>query len=342
MAKILTLFNHKGGVSKTTTTFHLGWKLTQKKKKVLLVDGDPQCNLTGMFFGDSFDEYYENDKTKKMNIKDAVSDAFQGRPRPIEAIDCPTHRKNKDLYLIPGHMDLSEYESTLGLALNSNNAIITLQNLPGSFYTLIEKCVLKYNIDYVFIDMNPGLSSLNQLFFVYSDAFIIPTNPDPFSLMALKTLKKVLPRWREWANHSIDIYSESSYPLPRNKTKFIGEIIQRFNIRNGKPANPYERKIQEIKTYIDNEFASTLKKYDMVYDITPLIAKGVLEDYCLGEISEFASLIQKANEAMIPVFMLDKDTMETTGNVYKSMEAKREHFDKIYDHIVSIILELCK
>lgn len=65
MAKILTLFNHKGGVSKTTTTFHLGWKLTQKKKKVLLVDGDPQCNLTGMFFGDSFDEYYENDKTKK-------------------------------------------------------------------------------------------------------------------------------------------------------------------------------------------------------------------------------------------------------------------------------------
>ena len=61
------------------------------------------------------------------------------------------------------------------------------------------------------------------------------------------------------ANHSIDIYSEPSYPLPRNETKFIGEIIQRFNIRNGKPANPYERKIQEIKTYINNEFASTLK-----------------------------------------------------------------------------------
>lgn len=98
-----------------------------EEKKVLLVDGDPQCNLTGIFFGDSFDEYYENNITKKMNIKDAVSDAFQGRPRPIEAIDCPTHRKNEDLYLIPGHMDLSEYESTLGLALNSNNAIITLQ-----------------------------------------------------------------------------------------------------------------------------------------------------------------------------------------------------------------------
>lgn len=48
MAKIIELFNHKGGVSKITTTFHLAWKLTQKNKKVLVVDGDSQCNLTGI------------------------------------------------------------------------------------------------------------------------------------------------------------------------------------------------------------------------------------------------------------------------------------------------------
>ena len=40
--KIITLFNHKGGVCKTTTTYHLGWKLSQKGKKVLLVDADSQ------------------------------------------------------------------------------------------------------------------------------------------------------------------------------------------------------------------------------------------------------------------------------------------------------------
>ena len=101
--KIIELFNHKGGVSKTTTTFHIAWKLSLQDKKVLLVDGDPQCNLTGMFMGDSFDDYYENDSTKLLNIKDAVSMAFAGRPQPIAAIDCPRHIKNNNLYLIPGH-----------------------------------------------------------------------------------------------------------------------------------------------------------------------------------------------------------------------------------------------
>ena len=61
-------------------------------------------------------------------------------------------------------MDLSEYESSLNLALTSNNAILTLQNLPGAFYELIKKTCDKYDIDYVFIDMNPGLSAINQTF----------------------------------------------------------------------------------------------------------------------------------------------------------------------------------
>ena len=51
MSKIICLFNHKGGVSKTTTAFNLGWMLASKGKKVTLADFDPQCNLTGMILG---------------------------------------------------------------------------------------------------------------------------------------------------------------------------------------------------------------------------------------------------------------------------------------------------
>src|SRR5712671_6783175 len=51
MAKIICLFNHKGGVSKTTTAFNLGWMMALKGKRVLLADFDPQCNLTGMVMG---------------------------------------------------------------------------------------------------------------------------------------------------------------------------------------------------------------------------------------------------------------------------------------------------
>lgn len=340
MAKIIELFNHKSGVSKTTTTFHLAWKLTQKDKKVLVVDGDSQCNLTGMFLGESFDDYYENDNTKYMNIKDAVKMAFMGRPQPIEAIECPVHCKNPNLYIIPGHMDLSEFESSLSLAINSNNAIVTLQNLPGSFYELIKKCCEKYSIDYVFIDMNPGLSAINQTFFAYADAIIVPANPDPFSTMALKTLKQILPKWKKWAIQGREIFKESSYPLPNCEMKFVGEIIQRFNLRNHKAAKPYTGKISEIKTYIETEFVSELEKYDMVYDISVLIEKGVLKDHCLGEIPEFGALIQKANESMLPVFELTKEDMGTVGNVYDSMEKKRKLFDEMYENIINVIMEL--
>ncbi|WP_369334485.1 ParA family protein [Candidatus Thiosymbion oneisti] len=51
MTKSVCLFNHKGGVSKTTTAFNLGWVLANHNKKVLIVDLDPQCNLTGLVLG---------------------------------------------------------------------------------------------------------------------------------------------------------------------------------------------------------------------------------------------------------------------------------------------------
>lgn len=48
LPKSICFFNHKGGVSKTTTTFNLGWSIASKGKKVLMVDLDSQCNLSGM------------------------------------------------------------------------------------------------------------------------------------------------------------------------------------------------------------------------------------------------------------------------------------------------------
>jgi cellulose biosynthesis protein BcsQ len=341
-AKIIVLFNHKGGVSKTTTTFNLAWALTTKGKKVLLADGDPQCNLTGLVLGDQFDDYYSSESTMYSNIKDAVKVAFEGKPNPIQVIDCYASTLNENLFLIPGHMDLSEYDSTLSLSLYSNNAISTLQNLPGSFYQLIKLCADKYNIDYVFIDMNPGLSAINQTFFMSSDAFIVPTNPDPFSLMALKTLKTILPRWKIWLERSSEYFESASYPLPKTEMKFIGEVIQRFNLRNRKAATPYQGKIEGIKKYIETEFVPALSSKGMVYDIDPLVEKKLLADHCLAEISEFGALLQKANEQNIPVVALTRERIGETGNVLEQIEGKQKLIVQSFDKMADIILELVK
>jgi len=339
-AKIIAMFNHKGGVSKTTTTYNIGWMLANMDKKVLLVDGDPQCNLTGLLLGDDFDDYFENDLTKKMNIKDAVSVAFKGKPSPIKAIDCYFAKENKNLCIIPGHMDLSEYDPALSLALNSNNAISTLQNLPGAFYELIKLCCEKYDIDYVFIDMNPGLSAINQTLFMSSDAFIIPTNPDPFSIMALKTLKTILPRWKNWSVQSKKMFEDASYPLPEVEMKFIGEIVQRFNLRNQKAARPYQSKIKEIVDYIETELSTEFKKHDMIFDISDLVSKDIIKDHCLAEISEFGALLQRANENAVPVFALTDAQMNATGTVLEQMTYSRERFKKIFEVIAQVVLEI--
>lgn len=66
MAKFICLFNHKGGVSKTTTTYNLGWALSKLGNRVLMVDLDPQCNLTGLVLSsqalndDFMTSFYQN------------------------------------------------------------------------------------------------------------------------------------------------------------------------------------------------------------------------------------------------------------------------------------------
>ncbi|MBE7439180.1 MAG: ParA family protein [Spirochaetales bacterium] len=67
----------KGGVSKTTTVYNLGWMLADQEHRVLLVDADPQCNLSSLILGDEFDAYYLNDATRLQNIKDGVEPAFK-------------------------------------------------------------------------------------------------------------------------------------------------------------------------------------------------------------------------------------------------------------------------
>ena len=79
MVKRIALFNHKGGVSKTTTTFNLGWRLAQMGNRVILVDADPQSNLTGLVLGyrsaSEFEDFYANRATQ--NFKSGLQSALE-------------------------------------------------------------------------------------------------------------------------------------------------------------------------------------------------------------------------------------------------------------------------
>src|SRR6266850_2250128 len=117
MHKTIALFNHKGGVSKTTTTFNLGWMLAEKGSRVVMIDTDPQCNLSGLVLdydsSQEFDMFYS--QHPDANIKGGLAPAFESQPRSVEAVECVEVRGRDGLFLVPGHVNLSEYEVTLGI-----------------------------------------------------------------------------------------------------------------------------------------------------------------------------------------------------------------------------------
>ena len=63
--KVISFFNHKGGVSKTTTVYHVAWMLNEMGKRVLMVDTDSQCNLTLTCIGE---DQYEDFVQKMVDI----------------------------------------------------------------------------------------------------------------------------------------------------------------------------------------------------------------------------------------------------------------------------------
>lgn len=339
--KKIVLFNHKGGVSKTTSTFHIGWMIAKMGHKVLLVDADPQCNLSALFLGDRFDSYYENGETCTHNIMDGVKVAFSGQPKPIEPITCPSAERNANLFLIPGHMNLSEYDAQLNFAFTASTAMLSLQSLPGSFNDLIEKTAANIDAEFVFIDLNPGLSTINQDLFLICDAFIIPTNPDTFSLMAIRSLSSILPRWVKWKVDNIDSYKDSAYPLPEGTPKFIGEIPQRFNIRNGKATSPYRQKIDELSEVTRNLFVPEIRKSNMLFDDQKYdYAQIDKNNYILQEIKDFQGLSPKSLGRNVPVFELTDEELETTGAALDGQRGNVNEFYSIYQDIANKIIRI--
>lgn len=330
MAKIISMFNHKGGVSKTTSTYHIGWMLSNLGKKVILVDADSQCNLTNIVMGDEhFEHYYENAGS---NIKSAISPAFEGEPFPIEAFSCLQVKENERLWLIPGSFELSEYEVSLGVSFTLSDTLGTLKNLPGSLFKLLNSTAEKYDADYILVDLNPSLSAFNQAFLISSDYFIVPASPDKFSIMALKSLAKILPQWETWAIKARDVLSNAAYPLPSKKPKFLGTIMQRFNIRSGRPTAASQTVINQFHTNIEEVVVPAFHSKDMILD-----GYGTIQNHCLGLIPDFQTLNANYQQHGYPIFALTDEMLGHSGTVQDAYKAKRIEFNALYLEIANSI-----
>lgn len=343
MIKRIALFNHKGGVSKTTTTFNLGWRLAQAGRRVILVDADPQCNLTELVLGykgpSELETFYASEA--KRNLKSGLSSAFESKPIPIKAVDCVPIKDQDGLFLLPGHIALSEYEVTLGIAQELSGSIQTLQNLPGSISELLTKTASTIGADYMLIDMNPSLSAFNQNLLMTSDYFIVPTTPDYYSVMAIDSLTRVIPSWYSWSQRAKEhpVLQQATYPFPHITPKFLGTIIQNYRPRRGRPTAGFQQWIDEINDKVTNLLVPALNRIGMMLSEEQYISAG-LHQYCLETIPDFSSLIARSQEAQTPIFDLTDEQLQQSGTVLAQTKKSQKRFRKVFSKIAKEVVTL--
>ncbi|TCP50997.1 chromosome partitioning protein [Tumebacillus sp. BK434] len=207
-AIITSIINWKGGVGKTTLAHHLGTGLTYRRKRTLLVDLDPQCNLSYLSVGAANHLQLVRQGTPTIHT---VFDSFfkhqASSPQDIILKQMVTSSKDhvfNHADLILSHQDLTMYD--IKLSAHKSAA-------PDSFeehsQLQLEKVAILKNFlrqirdryDYIFIDCPASLHLITQNAIFASDYYIVPTKPDHLSTIGLSGIRKIIDKFnRQFAS----------------------------------------------------------------------------------------------------------------------------------------------
>nr|VFK32567.1 MAG: Cellulose biosynthesis protein BcsQ [Candidatus Kentron sp. MB]VFK35387.1 MAG: Cellulose biosynthesis protein BcsQ [Candidatus Kentron sp. MB]VFK77272.1 MAG: Cellulose biosynthesis protein BcsQ [Candidatus Kentron sp. MB] len=340
MAKIIALYNHKGGVSKTTTAFNLGWALANLGLRVGIADLDPQCNLTALVLGLNDKEDLNNFFLQKGNedIYEILNPILVGDNTQINPVKlCKT--KNERLYLIAGNVKMSDVDMQLTLGLVSNSYQTFARQFVGAISSIIRETANVNKLDIVLLDMGPSSTGMNRTLLMGSDYFIIPTSPDFFCYQAVQSLSELLPKWKEETDTFRDTRVRNR--LPETPPKMLGIISQKYNKYSGKMAKSYEEWMQKIQRYSRDGLAKSLENHDMVIPVE--LFKEHIKDnepYNLINVSDFNSLIAMSQKHSVPIFNLGELQINRSGNVRTTMIKSRDEFSRLFNEFAIAICGL--
>lgn len=256
--EIIAISNQKGGVGKTTTTFNLGAALASQGKKVLLIDADPQGNLT-TYMGWTEDEI-------PVTLNEVLLNTLSDKKTDFEK--CIKHH-NENLDLIPSDIQLSSIEMTLVGAMSRE---YTMRNSIKE---------LKEKYDYILIDTQPALGMLTINALASADKVIIPLQPQYLAAKGMTQLLSTIIKIRQQINPNIKI-DGIVLTIVDKRTNLTKDIYNQLQENYGSAIKIYDTQVpRAIKVAESTAHGKSIFTYDKnskVAEAYSSLAKEVLID----------------------------------------------------------------
>jgi chromosome partitioning protein len=240
MAQVISMINWKGGVGKTTLTLHLAAGLALKhSKRILLVDLDPQCNLSFLALGAA--NYISHTYTKKLpTLKDVFDNYFSRidtNARDVilkENVKAGAGQVFTKVDIILSHQELTLLDMKLARDKRPGNdhreetrfEIAKLSIIKS----LIDKVASEY--EYIILDCPPNVNLVTQNAFFASDYYVIPAIPDFLSTVGISLIKQYMDQFNTDYN---SMWSYALIPGSYTDTKFGGIIFNMVDEYGGGP-----------------------------------------------------------------------------------------------------------
>ncbi len=354
--KIVTLYNHKGGVSKTTSTFNLASYLADHGKKILMVDADPQCNLTEIALAptiEKLDSKAAKSTTASIpdlpgsSILDALNQRIKGDAAFIDISKIKTLKIAERLFLLRGSVDLSSIEDDLAEAHVQRLAMRT--NLMRTYVSIgdfLTRLAEKEEYDYIFIDVGPSSGALTRAFFLTCDIFFIPVAPDRFNVQAIGTLGKIIDRWMSEHAQIINQYEDLDLPIRPGTPCFAGAIVQAFKLYAGKPKPGYKLWMSRLPREIAASIKPVMLKHmsnggQQLY--LPTLSNPLAVQ--IPDFNQLAPLMQEVGKAVFNIEQNDTACITESGtpwagNNWTGAVARMADYRKLFQKLADILAKI--
>ena len=255
MSKVISICNQKGGVGKTATAASLGVALAMKGERVLLIDLDPQSDLSACLGIERTDELDVTVST--MMGKAANEEVFD----PMEGI----RKTEEGVYFLPSNLELSAMEMSLVSVMNRERV------LKG----YVDK--VRKHFDYVLIDCMPSLGMITINALAASDSVIIPVQAHYLPAKGMEQLLGTVGKVQKFVNPHLKV-DGVLMTLVDARTTFSVEVPEMIKARYGERVRIYENSIpMRIKAAETSAQGVSIFRYDPKSDVAKSYA-GLAEE----------------------------------------------------------------